>query len=701
MATLLVELLTEELPPKALKKLGSSFGTGIVSSLQKQNFVSNDVRYSTFATPRRLAIVIDDVLAVSPEDKVQQKLMPKHVGFSNSGEPSEALLKKLKSIGLDESSVEKTTIKNDGKMEFIYLSQKRAGVTIAEGLQKAIDISLSKLPIPKVMTYQPQDNQESVNFVRPAHRLVALLGNTVVDIQALGLSSGNMSLGHRFQSKGEITIQSANLYESALEESGQIIPDYNKRKAIIEDQLKQKANQLGLELQDDEDLLNEVTSLVESPTVYVAQFDKQFLSIPEECLVLTMKTNQKYFPLFDKNGDLAEMFLLVSNMRLDDPSNIIKGNEKVIRPRLADAQFFYQGDIRTPLIDLAKKLKDVIYHNRLGSQLDRVTRLRSLSAQIADRMGTDNAKVSRAAELCKADLLSGMVGEFPTLQGTMGRYYALAQGESSDVADALEQYYQPRFANDHIPTSKVATALALADKLDVIVGIFGVGLIPSGEKDPFALRRQAIGIIRILTEHPVELNLLEVISLTAEKFPQELELNIDESKIKSFIIDRFKGYLKDKGYSVDKIEAILATDSNHLHLVQPRLAAIDEFLKTDDAIALATANKRIKNILKKNNADNHDRVEARLFSTEEEESLYKTIQTLMPKVAKAIDQMRYSDALKTLSTVRNEVDFFFEEVMVMSDDPAERANRLGLLSQLSALLNCVGDLSELSIAVTN
>ena len=700
MATLLVELLTEELPPKALKTLGSSFGTGIVSSLRKQNFISDDTRFETFATPRRLAIIINDVLGVSPAETINQKLMPKNVGFTDSGEPSEALLKKLKSLGLDESSAQETELKSDGKMEFIYLRQTKAGVTIDEGLQKAIDLSISKLPIPKVMSYQPQDNLESVNFVRPAHRLVALLDDEIVTIKVLGLNSGNISLGHRFHSEGDITIQHANLYESILEESGQIMPDYNKRKALILDQLNQKAKQLGLKLQNDDSLLDEVTSLVELPAIYVAQFDQEFLSIPEECLVLTMKTNQKYFPLFDKSGNLAEKFLLVSNMRLDDPSNIIKGNEKVIRPRLADAQFFYQSDIRTPLIDLAEKLEHVIYHNQLGSQLARVKRLCSLSAQIADCTGTDSIKVARAAQLCKADLLSDMVGEFPELQGTMGRYYALAQGESADVADALEQHYRPRFATDDIANSEIAAVLALADKLDVIVGIFGIGLIPSGEKDPFGLRRQAIGIIRTLTEYSIELDLQELINWTAEKFSKELKLTIDKLQIKNFIMERFKGYLKDKGHSIDKIEAVLATESNQLHLVRPRLAAIDEFLQTDDAVALATANKRIKNILKKNETDSNHDVQPQLFSTDEEASLYKTIQSLAPTVAEASTQRKYTDALKSLSTARNEVDSFFDKVMVMSNDAAERKNRLALLNQLSALLNCVGDLSELSIVAT-
>lgn len=701
MATLLVELLTEELPPKALRILGDSFGSGIVSSLRKQNFVSEDVRYKTFATPRRLAIIINDVLSVSPEETINQKLMPKHVGVTDNGAPTEALLKKLKSLGLDESSAQKTESKSDGKMEFIYLRQKKVGVTIDDGLQIAIDLSISKLPIPKVMSYQPQDNLETVNFVRPAHRLVALLDEKIVAIKTLGLNSGNLSIGHRFHSKGDITIQHANEYESTLEEVGRVIPEYNKRKALILDQLKQKANQLGLELQNDEDLLDEVTSLVELPEVYVARFDKVFLSIPEECLVLTMKTNQKYFPLFDRNGNLAEKFLLVSNMKLDDPSNIVEGNEKVIRPRLADAQFFYQSDIQTPLIDLTEKLEHVIYHNQLGSQLDRVTRLRSLSTQIANHMGADCDKVSRAAQLCKADLLSDMVGEFPELQGTMGRYYALAQGESPDVADALEQYYRPRFATDKIANSEISVALALADKLDVIVGIFGIGLTPSGEKDPFGLRRQAIGIIRILTEYPVELDLHELISWTTEKFSKELKLSVDKAQIKIFIMDRFKGYLKDKGYSIDKIEAVLATESNQLHLVQPRLVAINKFLQTDHAAALATANKRIKNILKKNRVSGSHEVEPKLFNTNEEVSLYEAIQALSPTVTKATTQRRYTDALKALSTARSEVDSFFDKVMVMSNDAAERKNRLALLNQLSILLNCVGDLSELSIATTN
>ena len=697
MATLLVELLTEELPPKALKKLGVSFGAVIFNDLSKQNLVSENASYETFATPRRLAILINDARDVSPAETVKLKLMPKKVGIKADGKPSEALLKKLESLGLDASHAEKIDIQTDGKMEFIYLHQKKDGVPLSVGLQNAIDLSITKLPIPKVMTYQPQDTLQSVNFVRPAHRLVALHGSDVVPIKALGLISGNKTLGHRFHSDGDITIPDAKLYESTLEESGFVIPDYDKRRSIIRDQLNKKATELNLSLQEDEELLDEVTALVELPVVYPAQFDKEFLSIPTECLVLTMKTNQKYFPLFDHNGNLAEKFLLVSNMKLKDPRNIIQGNEKVVRPRLADAQFFYEGDINTPLEELSKKLKHVVYHNQLGSQLDRVERLVNLSRRIAEKTKADGVKVSRAAQLCKADLLTGMVGEFPELQGTMGRYYALAQGESPDVADALEQYYRPRFSNDSIPNSPISNTLALADKLDILVGIFGIGLIPSGEKDPYALRRQAIGIIRILTEQSIEVNLSDLISWAALNFAQDLKLTMDESIIKNFIIERFRGHLKDKGFSIDKVEAILATDSERLHLALPRLHAIDAFLRTDDSRALATANKRIKNILKKNSPKGNSEVNTSLFTTEEEVSLYKIIQSLSPVVKRAIDDGNYSDALQTLASARTTVDLFFEKVMVISNDPNERNNRLALLNQLSALLNCVGDLSELSI----
>ena len=338
-----------------------------------------------------------------------------------------------------------------------------------------------------------------------------------------------------------------------------------------------------------------------------------------------------------------------------------------------------------------------MYHNQLGSQLDRVERLVNLSRRIAEKTKADGVKVSRAAQLCKADLLTGMVGEFPELQGTMGRYYALAQGESPDVADALEQYYRPRFSNDSIPNSPISNTLALADKLDILVGIFGIGLIPSGEKDPYALRRQAIGIIRILTEQSIEVNLSDLINWTALNFAQDLKLTMDESIIKNFIIERFRGHLKDKGFSIDKVEAILATDSERLHLALPRLHAIDAFLKTDDSRALATANKRIKNILKKNSPKSNSEVNTSLFTTEEEVSLYKIIQSLSPVVKRAIDDGNYSDALQTLASARTTVDLFFEKVMVISNDPNERNNRLALLNQLSALLNCVGDLSELSI----
>ena len=697
MAILLVELLTEELPPKALKKLGVSFGAVIFNELSKQNLVSENASYVTFATPRRLAILINDARDVSPVEIVKLKLMPKKVGIKADGTPSEALLKKLESLGLDASHAKKIDIQTDGKMEFVYLHQKNDGVPLSAGLQKAIDLSITKLPIPKVMTYQPQDTLQSVNFVRPAHRLVALHGSDVVPIKALGLTSGNKTLGHRFHSDGDITIPDAKLYESTLEESGFVIPDYDKRRSTIRDQLNKKATELNLSLQEDDELLDEVTALVELPVVYPAQFDKEFLSIPTECLVLTMKTNQKYFPLFDQNGNLAEKFLLVSNMKLEDPNNIIQGNEKVVRPRLADAQFFYQGDINTPLEELSKKLKNVVYHNQLGSQLDRVDRLVRLSLRIAEKTKVDGVKVSRAAQLCKADLLTGMVGEFPELQGTMGRHYALAQGESPEVADALEQYYRPRFSNDSIPNNPISNTLALADKLDILVGIFGIGLIPSGEKDPYALRRQAIGVIRILTEQSIEVTLSELVSWAAQNFAQDLKLTIDESIIKNFIIERFRGHLKDKGFSIDKVEAILATDSERLHLALPRLHAIDAFLKTDDSSALATANKRIKNILKKNSPKDNSVVDTNLFTTQEEASLYKTIQSLSPVVKRAIDDGNYSDALQNLASARITVDLFFEKVMVISNDANERNNRLALLNQLSALLNCVGDLSELSI----
>ena len=701
MATLLVELLTEELPPKVLKKLGTAFGKGIVAQLTANNLVSETSDFAIFATPRRLAVTIDNVYDKSPEEIVNQRLMPKHVGFSADGTPSDALIKKLKSIGLDASHAEKTETKTDGKLEFIFIRQNKEGITITEGLQKALDLSIANLPIPKVMTYQPKDSLESVSFVRPAHGLIAIHGDDVVHVRALGLDSGNRTLGHRFHSQGMITIKNAAEYEITMETEGHIIPSYEKRKSNIQNQLQNESNKLDLILHDDEALLDEVTALVESPKVYQAQFDKEFLSIPEECLILTMKTNQKYFPLFGPAGKLAEKFLLVSNMDLDDPSHIIEGNEKVVRPRLADAKFFYQGDMNTPLKELAEKLKNVVYHNKLGTQHDRVIRLGKLSKRIGEQMGADLGNVTRAAELCKADLLSGMVGEFPELQGTMGKYYGVAQGESEEVSTALEQHYRPRFANDLIPNGVVSISLALADKLEIVTGMFGLELAPTGEKDPYALRRHAIGISRILAESSIKLNLSLLVSLAVESFPRDLELKLNEIKIKNFIIDRFKGYLKEKGFSIDKIEAVLATDSDSLHLAIPRLVALSNFLQTDNAQALSNANKRIRNILKKNSSSKQCQISKDLFTTEEESTLHNKMQSLSPVVSQAIDEGRYSDALRNLASARGATDNFFENVMVMSDDPIERANRLALLSELFVLLNCVGDLSEISISTTS
>ena len=698
MPTLLVELLTEELPPKALKNLGSSFGKTLFEALVKQSLTDKDNNYSSFATPRRIAVSIEGVESKSPDKQVNHKLVPKKIGWDDNGAPSTTLLKKLDSLGLRDIDPNQIEAKSDGKMEFLYIRHHKSGISLSDGLQFALDEAIRNLPIPKVMSYQVQDSLESVNFVRPAHSLVAIHDKTIVPVKALGLNSGNTTRGHRFHSDKNLVINKANHYQEILQNNGFVVPDFEIRRSMIEKQLLEKSDSLGLFFEKDDALLDEVTGLVEWPVVYIAEFDREFLDIPRECLILTMKTNQKYIPLFNDKHELVEKFLLVSNMEISDPANIIEGNEKVIRPRLADAQFFYTSDINRPLSDLTEKLSEVIYHNQLGTQLERVERIKNLAEKIGKELGADLTMVTRAALLCKGDLLSGMVGEFPELQGTMGRHYALAQHESREVATAIEEHYLPRFQNDAIPCNRISISLALSDKLDTTIGIFGIGLVPTGDKDPFALRRHTIGVIRILLENSLAISLDDLLEWTVHNFSKVKAVEIDKSLVKHFFLDRLKGYLKDRKYRVEQIEAALATDSSRLDLIIPRLDALKEFCVTEASLTLIGANKRIKNVLKKHKLKINEEIDISALTTDEERKLYTQIQELKPKVEKAMQEKKYAEALKHLALTHKNVDDFFTHVMVMSENPIERQNRISILSYLSKLLNCVGDLSELSVA---
>ncbi|UCH48610.1 MAG: glycine--tRNA ligase subunit beta [Betaproteobacteria bacterium] len=693
--TLLVELFTEELPPKALKQLGDAFATELHKQLARRDLLDSGSSLTWFATPRRLAVRISEVRDKSPDRSFDEKLVPAKVGFNKNGKPTPALLKKLTAVGRDESVVSDIVRRDDGKIEMLYLPSVAAGQSIQDALEEALGEAIDRLPIPKAMTYQVAGGMESVKFVRPAHGLVALWGSKVLPVKALGLVASNVTHGHRFLGEHDIALAHADDYEKALRDKGKVIASFDARRSVIENQLQSKANELGNTLHHDDALLDEVTALVEWPVVYAADFDKEFLSVPQECLILTMRTNQRYFPLFDSEGSLTERFLLVSNMEVADPTNIVDGNRRVVRPRLADAQFFYDTDQKSKLETLVPKLGNVIYHNRLGTQLERVQRIRKLAGSIAEQLGTDVDAAERAAWLCKADLMSEMVGEFPELQGVMGRYYALHDGENAKVADAIEQHYRPRFSNDAVPEDNVAASVALADKIDTLVGIFGIGLVPTGEKDPFALRRQALGVLRILIEKQLPLDLMHLLELAHAQFPREMLADSVAVDLHGFMLDRLRGYLREHDYSADEIEAVLSQWPTRIDLVMPRIAAVREFRQLPEAESLSAANKRIRNILKKAH-DVGTAPELALLQEPAEKNLFGTVNKLLPQVTSLVEAEDYADALKLLAGVRTEVDTFFDEVMVMTEEPMTRNNRLALLAQLEQLMNRVADISKLA-----
>lgn len=694
--TLLVELLTEELPPKALQHLGEAFAQQLVLGLRKDGLLDDDCVGSVYATPRRLGVKLAAVREKAVDRSESKRLMPSKVAFDAKGKPTAALLKRLEKEGCPPGVAPTDALERrlDGDAEYVFHHQVIPGPTLRASLQDALEESIAKLPIPKVMSYQLEDGT-TVRFVRPAHALVALHGSEVIAVDALGLHAGRKTRGHRFLGAHEIELSNADEYQTRLEREGKVIAEFAARRASIERQLKTKAGELGASLGEYDALLDEVTALVEWPVVYVASFDQAFLSVPQECLILTMRTNQRYFPLFNASGKLIERFLLVSNMEVADPSNIIDGNRRVVRPRLADAQFFFDTDRRQRLETRVPRLADVVYHNRLGSQLQRVQRIQKLAGHIAEKLRADAAMAERAAYLCKADLVTGMVGEFPELQGVMGRYYALHDGEPRQIADAVEQHYLPRFANDALPEDNIGASVALADKLDTLTGIFGIGLQPTGDKDPFALRRHALGVLRILAEKQLPLDLLQLLQVARSYYAREIVADSVAADLHVFMLERLRGYLREKAFAPDEIESVVSQNPTRIDLVLPRLDAVREFRRLPEAQSLAAANKRIRNILKKAQ-DVGGIPELALLQEPAEKRLFGAVNSLLPRVNSLVEAEGYTDALKLLAGVRGEVDTFFDEVMVMTEDPLTRGNRLALLAQLEQLMNRVADISKLA-----
>ncbi len=709
-ATLVVELLTEELPPKALRTLGESFADALRAGLAQRGFLSPASELTGFATPRRLAAKITHVLAQSPDAPVTQRLMPASVALDANG-PTKALRKRLASVGRESladrwpeasDGADRLYVEGDGKVDAVFLSSVAPGQPLARGLQEALDQAIAALPIPKVMSYasaQSPLGRNDVKFVRPAHRLLALHGPDVVEIvsERLQLAAGRTTAGHRFLSRADVGIATAEAYEETLEAEGKVVPSFAERRARIATALDRAAD--GADVIRTDALLDEVTALVEWPAVYAGTFDPAFLAVPQECLILTMQQNQKYFALAGRDGKLSNRFLVVSNLETSDPAAIVQGNERVLRARLADAKFFYDQDRRQRLEERVPKLATIVYHNKLGTLAGRVLRIEQLAAAIATALNVDHGLAERAARLAKADLVTDMVGEFPELQGLMGRYYAQHDGESPAVARAIEQHYWPRFAGDALPEDGVAQAVALADKLEALAGMFGIGAQPTGDKDPFGLRRAALGVLRILIERQIALPLDALLRMAFDAFAAVPAVQDARIELAEFIYERLRGYLREQGYTANQIAAVVDSRPNDIHLVASRLAAVQSFEALPEAGTLAAANKRIINILRKaeGEAPEAAAVDRARLADGAEHDLYLVFQKLEPVVDNRCASGDYAGALVALATAKPAVDRFFDDVMVMADDPGVRANRLALLRGVAATMNRVADISKLAV----
>jgi glycyl-tRNA synthetase beta chain len=695
---LLVELFVEELPPKALKKLGEAFAAALAESLVAQGLTEAKAAVADFASPRRLGVHIEGVLQRAADKPVSTKLMPVAVGLDAEGKATPALLKRLAALGADASAVSRLRRAADGKNEALFHDSIASGTTLADGLQHALEAAMAKLPIPKVMQYQLADGWSSVHFVRPVHGLVALHGTDVVPLSVLGLTAGRDTQGHRFEARvSPVVIRSADSYASQMKDDGAVIASFSERRAEIIRQLQSAAAPSGLTPVEDDALLDEVTALVERPNVLVGTFEEAFLEVPQECLILTMKANQKYFPLLDAQGKLTNRFLIVSNISPADASAVIGGNERVVRPRLADAKFFYDQDRKKALDSRVLGLARVVYHNKLGTQGERVTRVQAIARAIGEQIGGEALalKADQAALLAKADLLTDMVGEFPELQGVMGRYYAQHDGLADDIAFAIEDHYKPRFAGDALPRSDVGVCVALADKLETLVGLFGIGEKPSGDRDPFALRRHALGVIRMLIEKSLPLSLDDLVNIAFAAFPQGL-LGQAHTDVYTFVFERLSGAMREQGYSANEVDAVLSLNPTQIHLVPKQLEAVRAFAALPEAPTLAAANKRVGNILKKAEGEAGGAVNAALFAETAETALFAALSEIAPRADAAFAAGDYTASLRALAALKAPVDAFFDQVMVNADDPALKANRLALLHRLHQTMNRVADLSRLA-----
>ena len=695
MTSLLVELQTEELPPKALKKLSEAFAQNLTKSLASQHFLADGSQTTVYGSPRRLAALVTNVLAKSPDEAFKQKLVPVKVGLDAEGNATPALLKKMKALGID-ADVKSLKQVDDGKNVQLFYEGIRPGVELAHGLQTALEAAAFNLPIPKVMHYQLADGETTVSFVRPAKHLVVLYGEDVVPVSLLGLKADRLTSGHRFHTHELIAIKSADGYEEQMMTEAKVMSSFAKRREKIVHDVVEGARAIHGEAIMPEDLIDEVTALTEWPVIYESSFEEEFLKVPQECLILTMQQNQKYFAVQDEKGRLMNRFFLVSQLEAKDGGDAISaGNARVVRARLADAKFFYDQDKLQTLESRIPLLKNVVYHNKLGTQAERVERVKAIAAKVADLIGANRDQAVRAAQLAKVDLLTLMVGEFPELQGIMGEYYALHDGEDEEVALAIREHYQPRFAGDALPSTPVSLAVALADKLETLSGLFGIGQMPTGDKDPFALRRHALGVLRMLIEKNLNVAITDLVNIGYEAMKEVANVRDARDELLAFFEDRLRVMFKDKGYSAQEVDAVLATHPTMVLDVPARLQAVRAFAQLPEAEALAAANKRIGNILKKTVPET-DVVDVALFDSEAEKALYEALCDAEPKAKAHYEAGRYTDLLKGLAPMKAPVDHFFEDVMVNVEDARVRANRLALLWRLHRTMNMVAELSRLA-----
>ncbi len=682
----LVEIGTEELPPKALKKLSEAFTEGVLAGLKAAELTYGEVR--SYATPRRLAILISDLIEAQPDREIVKRGPALTAAFDGEGNPSKAASGFARSCGVEVSDLEK--LETDKGSWLIY-QIRESGKATTELLAAIIESSLMKLPVPKRMRW----GDSEVEFVRPVHWLMMLFGSQVLDAKVLGLRAGGETRGHRFHAPQAIPLNKPADYESTLETEGRVIADFARRQAMISEQVKTEADKLGGRAEIDPALLDEVSALVEWPVVISGRFDESFLEIPAEVLISSMKDHQKYFHVRSQDGQLLPNFITISNIVSSHPEYIQAGNERVIRPRLSDAAFFWKQDLAKPLSSRLAQLEDVVFQHKLGSLADKSRRIASLSRELATSIGADPQQAEEAALLSKCDLMSAMVGEFPELQGTMGRHYARREGKPAELAASLEEVYMPRFAGDALPAGHLGQCLAIADKLDTLTGIFGIGQLPSGDRDPFALRRAALGVLRIIIECELPLNLHALLVTSAGLHGAQVNAPETAGLVFDFMMERLRRYYLDAGITSDVFDAVLNRRPEEPLDFDRRIKAVSQFRALPSAESLAAANKRIGNILKKVEQAPQETVNDSLLQQAEETRLAAQLKAISAQVTPQLERGDYAAALLTLSGLRENVDSFFDAVMVMCDDLPVRENRLALLNSLHQLFLQVADISRL------